>query len=335
MGRPPFAPSRFRPAWWLPGAHLQTLGARFLRSWLRVPFRRERVELPDGDFLDLDFAYPRSRSAGDARPIAVVLHGLEGSARAGYARVIHRALRDDGIAGVGLNFRSCSGELNRLPRFYHSGDTDDLRRVLDLLVDRHPGRPVGAIGVSIGGNVLLKFLGEAGSGSCVAAAAAISAPYDLSAGADYMLGPRGRLYNAYLLRSLRRKLEAKRPILPPGIDVAAAVGARSFRAFDDAATAPLHGFSDAEDYYRQSSSARFLGEIRTPTLLVHALDDPFLPPESVPVSAVEANPHLVAAFQPCGGHVGFVSGRSPLSPVFWAEREAVAFVSGRLARTAS
>lgn len=335
MTRPPLAPSPFRPAWWLPGAHLQTLGARFLRSWLRVPFHRERVELPDGDFIDLDFAYPHSHSAGDDRPLVVVLHGLEGSARAGYALEIHRALRDHGIAGVGFNFRSCSGELNRLPRFYHSGDTDDLRRVLDLLVERHPGRPLGAIGVSIGGNVLLKFLGETGAGSCVAAAATISAPYDLSAGADYLLRPRGRLYNAYLLSSLRRKIEAKRPILPPGIDVEAAVEARSFRAFDDAATAPLHGFADAEDYYRQSSSARFLGAIRTPSLLVHARDDPFLPPESIPVSAVDANPHLVAAFQSRGGHVGFVAGSSPFSPVFWAERAAVTFVAAALQRRSS
>jgi predicted alpha/beta-fold hydrolase len=288
------------------------------------------VELPDGDFIDLDFAYPRSHASGDEQPLVVVLHGLEGSARSGYALEIHRVLRDQGMAGVGLNFRSCSGELNRLPRFYHSGDTDDLRRVLDLLVDRYPDRPLGAIGVSIGGNVLLKFLGEAGAGSCVAAAAAISAPYDLSAGADYLLRPSGRLYNAHLLSSLRRKIEAKRPILPPEIDVAAAVAARSFRAFDDAATAPLHAFIDAEDYYRRSSSARFLGEIRIPTLLVHAWDDPFLPPESVPVSTVEANPHLVAAYNSRGGHVGFVAGRSPLSPAFWAEREAVTFVSRHL-----
>lgn len=332
MMRPAFVPSRFRPAWWLPGAHLQTLGARFLRAWLRVPFRRERVELPDGDFVDLDFAFPRSHSTGDTGPLVVVLHGLEGSARSGYALEIHRRLHDRGIAGIGLNFRSCSGELNRLPRFYHSGDTDDLRRVLDRWVEPHPGRPIGVIGVSIGGNVLLKFLGESGAASRVVAAAAISSPFDLSAGAEYLLRPRGRLYNAHLLSSLRRKIEAKRPILPPEIDVSAAVKARSFRAFDDAATAPLHGFTDAEEYYRQSSSARFIDGIRTPTLLIHARDDPFMPPESVPVSAVEANPHLVPAFHSRGGHVGFVAGRSPFSPVFWAEREAVRFVSGHLER---
>jgi predicted alpha/beta-fold hydrolase len=303
-----------------------------LRSWLRVPFRRERVELPDGDFVDLDFAFPHSRSTGHDRPWVVVLHGLEGSARSGYALEIHRRLRDRGIAGVGLNFRSCSGELNRLPRFYHSGDTEDLRQVLDLLTGRQPGRPLGAVGVSIGGNVLLKFLGETGAGSPIAAAAAISSPFDLSAGADYLLRPRGRLYNAHLLSSLRKKIEAKRSILPPGIDASAAVSARSFRAFDDAATAPLHGFADAEEYYRKASSARFVGGIRTPTLLIHGRDDPFIPPESVPVSAVEANPHLVAAFHPRGGHVGFVAGRSPFSPVFWAEREAVRFVCCHLER---
>jgi predicted alpha/beta-fold hydrolase len=202
--------------------------------------------------------------------------------------------------------------------------------VLVALSRRCPKRPLGAIGVSLGGNVLLKYLGEEGAESCLTAAAAISVPYDLSAGADHLMRPQGDLYATFLLRSLRRKIEQKRPILPATVNVAAATGARSFRSFDQEATAPLHGFADADEYYRQCSSARFLDRIRVPTLLVHSRDDPFLPPECIPRAAVAANPHLVGMWTERGGHVGFVAGRVPLRPEFWAERRAVTFVSTHL-----
>jgi predicted alpha/beta-fold hydrolase len=325
-----FVPGAFRPAWWLPGAHLQTLGARWLRSRLSVPTRRERLELPDGDFVDLDLADGTSGRPGSG-PLVLVLHGMEGSARSGYALELYRLLGASGVAAVGLNFRSCGGEPNRLPRFYHSGETGDLRTVLAWLSDRHPGRPLGAIGVSLGGNVLLKHLGEAGSPGAtrVVAAATISVPFDLAAGAEHLRRPAGRLYSAHLLRKLRGKVRAKRANLP-GIDLAQALAARGFREFDDAVTAPLHGFADAEDYYRRSSSASFLEHVRVPTLLVQAADDPFLPPERLPRRAVESNPYLVSAFTDRGGHVGFVEGRSPLRPSFWAERQAVRFVVAHL-----
>jgi predicted alpha/beta-fold hydrolase len=304
-----------------------------LRSGLRVPLHRERVELPDGDFVDLDFAYRRPPVDGEDRPLVLVLHGMEGSARSGYALQVYRTLRDRGIDAVGLNFRSCSGELNRLPRFYHSGETGDLRWVLGMLAERYPRRPLGAVGVSLGGNVLLKYLGESGAqgDANVEAAVACSIPFELAAGAEYLLRPGGRLYAAHLLRSLRGKIKAKRPVLPDLVDVSAALAARGFREFDDAATAPLHGFADAEDYYERSSSARFLGGIRVPTLLLHSENDPFLPPDCIPRSAIDANPHLVATLTARGGHVGFVAGGSPGRPVFWAEREAARFLEKRLA----
>jgi len=327
-----FVPSSFRPAWWLPGPHLQTLGARWLRSKLEIPFHRERLELPDGDFIDLDFAFGPLPTAGKRSPVVLVLHGLEGSARSGYAKELYRSLRNLEIDSVGLNFRSCSGKLNRLPRLYHSGETEDLGWVLRLLAERYPERRRGVVGVSLGGNVLLKFLGESGESvrTYVEAAVAISVPFDLSAGARSLLRPRGRLYAAFLLRKLRRKVEAKRRIMPPTVNVSKAMAARTFRDFDDAATAPLHGFASAEDYYRRSSSSRFLEEIRVPTFLLHSADDPFLPPTCIPRPAVEANPHLVAAFTARGGHVGFVSGNSPFQPTFWAEREATRFLAGHL-----
>ncbi len=324
-----FVPSSFHPAWWLPGPHLQTLGARWLRSKLEVPFYRERLELPDGDFVDLDFAFGPLRTGGQRSPVVLVLHGLEGSARSGYAKELYRSLRDLEIDSVGLNFRSCSGTLNRLARLYHSGETEDLGWVLRLLAQRYPERRRGIVGVSLGGNVLLKYLGESGEDAraYIEAAAAISVPFDLSAGASCLLRPRGRLYAAHLLRKLRRKIEAKRGMLPPAVDVSRAFAARTFREFDDAATAPLHGFAGAEDYYRRSSCSRFLDEIRVPTFLLHSADDPFLPSTCIPRPAVRANPHLVAAFTTRGGHVGFVSGNRPFRPTFWAEREAARFLA--------
>jgi hypothetical protein len=324
-----FVPSEFRSSWWLPGPHLQTLGARALRSARGVPFARVRVDLPDGDFVDLDFPFGLDETAASGEPLVLVLHGLEGSARSTYAIETYRRLARDGVRAVGLNFRSCSGELNRLPRLYHSGDTQDLSFIVNWLKDRLPERPFGIIGFSLGGNVLLKYLGERGPPASdeIEAAVAISVPFDLSKGATHLERPGGRIYARYLLRKLIRKVIAKREMLVQRIDYDRAVGASTFRIFDDAATAKLHGFDGAEDYYRRSSSASFLREIAVTTLLIHSLDDPFLPPESVPRSAVAENPNLAASFTIRGGHVGFVSGGAPWRPAFWAESEAARFVS--------
>ncbi|MBI2535943.1 MAG: hydrolase [Gemmatimonadetes bacterium] len=317
----------FRPAWWLPGPHAQTLGARWLRSREgETALRRERVQLPDGDFLDLDFSDLDPRL-----PLVVVLHGLEGSARSTYALEMYRALRARDIRAVGLNFRSCSGEVNRAPRLYHSGETGDLAYVLDLLRRRFPDRPIGAMGFSLGGNVLLKYLGEAGGAVEPAAAAAISVPFDLGAGAVHLERGFSRAYRRYLVRKLQRKTRAKAALLRGRISVENVLAARTFVEFDDAATAPLHGFRDAEDYYAKSSCAQYLSAIRVPTLLIHSADDPFLPAESIPRVAVAANPFIRAAFTETGGHVGFVSG-PPWAPVLWAERRAAGFLGEQLTR---
>lgn len=324
------AADRFRPAWWLPGPHAQTLGARILRTRRGVSFRRERVELPDGDFLDLDWPVADGcRDAPDPAPLVVVLHGLEGSARSTYAVEAYRALARVRLAAVGLNFRSCSGELNRLPRLYHSGDTGDLAYVLGLLRRRFPERRIGALGFSLGGNVLLKFLSESSDG-VPSAAAAVSVPYDLGAGADHIERGFGRLYRRYLVRKLQRKVRAKALTLRGRVDVARVIAARTFRDFDGAGTAPLHGFRDADDYYARSSSRHSLADIRVPTLLVHALDDPFLPAVAVPSgTTIASNACLRSAVVAHGGHVGFVAG-SPWRPVFWAEQRAARFLADHL-----
>lgn len=324
---------RFRPAWWLPGPHAQTIGARVLRSARGVRFTRERVELPDGDFLDLDWLDRAGVSdAPDAdAPLVLVLHGLEGCARSKYALEAYRSLRAAGLHAVGLNFRSCSGEPNRLPRLYHSGDTGDLSFILSLLKDRFPHRRVGALGFSLGGNVLLKFLGEGAPGGDrpVRAAASISVPFDLGAGADHLERGFRRVYLQYLMRRLKGKVRAKVNILDGRLDVPGVLRTQTFREFDEAATAVLHGFDGAEDYYRRSSCAQFLKSIRVPTLIIHAKDDPFVPSGVIPERISEANPRITTWFVERGGHVGFVSGQ-PWAPVFWAERSSARWLARRL-----
>lgn len=322
----------FRPAWWLRGAHAQTILGRYLRLRHPLALRRERVDTPDGDFVNLDFAVDGAgrEEVRPGEPLAVVLHGLEGSSASGYVLQTLRELAARGIRGVALNFRSCGGEPNRTPRFYHSGDTGDLAFVLGLLGERWPGSPLGAVGYSLGGNVLLKYLGERGEESRVRAAAAVSVPFDLGAGATRMERGMGRFYTWRFLTSLRAKYHAKREMLDREVDGARVLAARTFREFDDAATAPLHGFRDAEDYYARSSSAGYLDRIRVPTLILHSTDDPFLPTEAVPREAIRANPFLAEGFTDAGGHVGFVGG-TPWAPEFWAEGEAARFLAEHLA----
>lgn len=327
----------FRPAWWLPGPHLQAVGARLLRSRVGVRYRRERLELPDGDFVDLDWVVEAAGlRAGEDAPLVLVLHGLEGSSGSDYVLETHRALARRGLASVALNFRSCSGEPNRLARFYHSGDTGDVAAAIRRVRERFPARPLGAIGFSLGGNALLKHLGECGraadSDAAVQAAVAVSVPFDLSRGITTLERGLGPLYQRYFLLRLRRKVRAKRLALAPCLDVDALLAVRGLRDFDDLGTAPLHGFADSADYYLRASSKPYLDAIRVPALLIHALDDPFLPAAAVPRAEVAANPFLEAVFPQRGGHVGFVAG-TPWAPVFWAERRAAAFLASRLAST--
>jgi predicted alpha/beta-fold hydrolase len=324
----------FRPAWWLPGPHLQAVGARLLRSRGGVQYERERLELDDGDFVDLDWVVEAGgRHADERAPLVLVLHGLEGSSSSDYVLSTHRALARHGIGSVALNFRSCSGEPNRLPRLYHSGDTGDIAAAIAHIRGRFSDRPLGAVGFSLGGNALLKYLGERGAAgqedAAPDAAVAISVPFDLSAGITALEQGLGPLYQHYFLRRLRRKVRAKRATLDGHVDVDALVAVRRLRDFDDIGTSRLHGFVDSSDYYRRASSKPFLPSIRVPTLLIHAVDDPFLPGHAIPRAEVAANPFLEAVFPSHGGHVGFVGG-PPWRPVYWAEQTAAAFLARRL-----
>lgn len=283
---------------------------------------------PDGDFLDLDWLDGPARA-----PVLLVLHGLEGSSRSHYVLGLLDEAHARGWRAVGLNFRSCGGELNRLPRFYHSGDTGDLDHVVRLLVTREPGLPVGAVGVSLGGNVLLKWLGEQGSAAPteLAAAAAVSVPFDLAACARALdRGFQRVVYTANFMRTLRRKVVAKAERYPGFVDVAAVRRARTFAAYDRALTAPLHGFRDEVDYWTRSSSGPYLARIRRPTLLINARDDPFIPPAVLPDPAT-LPPCVSAEFPVRGGHAGFLEGAWPWRVRSWAERQAVEFVGPHLA----
>jgi hypothetical protein len=286
----------------------------------------ERIETPDEDFLDLAWMPESDPTA----PLVLLLHGLEGHTERGYMIQTCLALADRGMRAVGLNFRGCSGEPNRQPRLYHSGETEDTAFVLGLLRRRFPSRPLMAIGFSLGGNVLLKYLGEQGAKNTarLSAAVAVSVPYDLSAGAKILEGGgMARIYSHYFLRSLKNKVRAKRDVIGKVIDLDAVLASRTLRDFDDAATSKLHGFGGAEDYYRKSSSGRFIESIRVPTLLIHSRDDPFLRLADVPRSTIEASPFLRLILTEGGGHVGFFEGGPPWNPSFWMEEQCSSFLA--------
>ena len=321
---PPGAfPVPFRPPFVAANRHVQTIGGKFLRPEHDLELKRERWETPDEDFLDLDF----TPDPDPESPLILVLHGLEGNARRRYMLSAYRALAARGLAAVGLNFRACSGEPNRRARMYHSGDSGDPAFVLERLRERFGSRPLGVIGFSLGGNILLKLLGEDGDTALADAAVAISVPYDLSAAADRLMkGRMGSLYSEYFLRSLRGKVQEKSHLLTDLVDPGELAGIDSIREFDDRITAPLHGFTGASDYYNRCSSAAFLPAIRRPTLLLHSADDPYLPFSAIPTAAIADNPWLHPTITSRGGHVGFVHG-SLSRPRFWAEESAARFLA--------
>lgn len=320
--------TEFVPAWWLPGAHAQTIAGRLLRRPEPPPLRRERIDTPDGDFLDVDL----TESVRPGMPLVVLLHGLEGSSRRGYALNVYRELERRGMGAIGVNSRGCSGEPNRTSRAYHSGETGDLRFVLAEVETRYPGSPLGVIGFSLGGNALLKFLGEERDAATprLRACVTVSVPFDLAACADALDRTRmGRFYTGRFLATLKQKTVAKAALLDGLIDMDRALASTTFREFDDTVTAPLHGFESAEDYYTRCSSNRFLADVRVPTRLLQARDDPFLPTGAIPEAAIRANPALEPVFLEKGGHVGFIAGR-PWAPRFWAEQNAAEYFAARL-----
>jgi predicted alpha/beta-fold hydrolase len=261
----------------------------------------------------------------------LLLHGLEGTVRSHYVGGFFRQAARRGWGADLLVFRGCGEEPNAAPRFYHSGETTDIAFVIDRIRDEYPNAPLLLAGVSLGGNVLLKFLGEAGETACeyVAGAVAISVPFDLERGARFIGRGFSRIYDRHFLRSLRRKALDKLARYPGLFDRKRLIHAGSIYDFDDAVTAPVHGFAGARDYYSRSSSIRFLERVRVPTLLLSAVDDPFLPSEVLDEvrSLAASNSALRLEFTPHGGHVGFVAGRVPWKPFYYAEWRASEFLA--------
>lgn len=326
------APAFVAPAW-LRNAHLQTTFPVLFRRLALPSRRRERYTLPDGDILDLDWLDDDS-----TRPLVIVLHGLAGSSDSVYVLGIQAALRACGIGSVAMNFRGTGGRPNLRARTYHAGDTGDVAALAASLGQRFPSRALGAVGYSLGGNVLLKWLGETGAASPLAAACAVSAPFDLAACSAQLDRGLSRIYRNRLRDELVAGLIAKERALRAhgNADEADALRAlgdlgsiRTFREYDGRIVAPLHGFRDADDYYARCSARGFLRGIAVPTRIVHALDDPFMTPGVVP-TANEVPACVELAVSAHGGHVGFVDGQ-PGRVNYWLERCIPAFFAARLA----
>ena len=305
---------------WLPGGHLQTIWpALYARRGFgpQPAYRRERWDTPDGDFVDVDFlveaAGQRSPGPATPRPLLVVFHGLEGSSRSHYSEAFADLARERGWACVLPHFRGCSGEINRAPRAYHSGDFAEIDWMLQRLRGLHTG-PLVAVGVSLGGNALLRWAGEMGEEAARSAdaIAAVCSPIDLAAGGHAIgRGFNRQVYTRMFMRTLVPKALQKLAQHPGLFERQALLAARDLYAFDNVFTAPVHGFRDTEDYWRRASAKPLLGSIRIPALVVNARNDPFVPASSLP-QPHEVGGRFVTLWQPDqGGHVGFASGRPP------------------------
>ncbi|MBC7944381.1 MAG: hydrolase [Burkholderiales bacterium] len=296
----------YRAPSWLPGGNLQTIYAK-LAPAPRITYRRERWDTPDGDFIDLDWL-----AGGADEPLVVLFHGLEGGSNGHYARSMMAAVQQRSWRGVVVHFRGCSGEANLLPRFYHSGDAAEIDWILRRIKANQRATPLFVTGVSLGGNALLKWLAEERdhAQAVIDAAAAVSAPVDLRAAGDGLARGFNRLYTRHFLQTLRAKSLRKLEDHPGLYDAGAVSRARTLREFDNLVTAPLHGYKDTDDYWTRASSKPGLVDIRVPTLLVNAKNDPFLPAGYLP-AASEVSAYVTREFPATGGHVGFVSGRFP------------------------
>jgi predicted alpha/beta-fold hydrolase len=313
------AVSAYKPPLFFTNAHVQTIFPTLFRT-NPVVYTRERISTPDNDFLDLDWL-----SSNSDRCI-ILCHGLEGSSQSNYIRGMARAFSRRGIDVLAWNFRGCSGESNTTARFYHSGATEDLQTVLShiLACDRY--RRIDLIGFSLGGNMMLKYLGDGvyDIPKVVQRAVAFSVPCDLAACSAELARPHNTLYMKRFLRLLHGKIRAKMNILPGVLDDSNYSSLRTFQDFDDRYTAPLHGFRDANHYWSVCNSRQFISSVRIPTLLVNALDDPFLAPTAYPAAEAQNNPLFTLETPRYGGHCGFVLFNR--EEEYWSEQRATHFL---------
>jgi predicted alpha/beta-fold hydrolase len=309
--------SSFKPAWWLSNPHAQTLYASIRHPIKASIDHIEKLELPDGDFVDL--IWSTGHLAADT-PVVVILHGLGGCVDSSYVARFMQAFNQKGWRAVLMHFRGAGKEMNRLPRAYHSGDTADLNFVVERLAEREPATKKAVVGVSLGGNVLLKWLGEQASQTKINAAVAVSVPFVLNKTANRMNIGLSRFYQSHLLKNLkqifaRKLIHMKNP--PEALKNAA--NCHCFWTFDNQVTAPLHGFSSVHSYYRESSSRQYLRTIETPTLIVHAKDDPFMTEDVLPTES-KLSEAVTLEVSDKGGHVGFIAGNKIGKPIYWLDK---------------
>lgn len=320
----------FKPARFVKNRHLQTMWAPLIRRRPPVERWRERITLSDGDFVDLDWAGPTRG------PIVMILHGLTGSSESPYAIGLQAALKRAGVRSFVMHFRGCSGEPNLRPRIYHSGETQDVQEVFSILRKRHPNTPFCGVGYSLGGNVLLKWLGEAPESAPLAAAVAVSVPYDLATTSKALDRGFAKIYRDRMMNELKLLMIRKKRLFqrhnPDYHTIYDSLGDMKkpihFYDFDNQVIAPLHGFNSADDYYEKCSSRQFLKHIKVPTLLIHSKDDPFMTEAVIPTSD-DLSDSITMEFFDRGGHVGFVSG-SVFKPVYWLEKRIPQFLQAQL-----
>ncbi len=319
--------SEFKPAWWLTNKHGQTLYRTFTNR-LQAPIdRHERLELPDGDFIDLAWAV---NGLSNETPVIVLLYGLGGSINSPYVPGLLRTFNKAGYRGVLMHYRGTSGEPNRLPRTYHGGETSDLAYFLQLLKTREPMTKKATVGISLGGNVLLKWLGETGTQTLINAAVAISVPFKLQDVVQQMNKGFARIYQANLIQSLRAVFSQKLDVINCQIAISKQklFSLKTLYDFDQQITAPLHGFSSAAEYYQTASCRQYLQNINTPTLIIHALDDPFMTPATIP-SNDELSADILLELSQHGGHVGFIMDSSQC----WLEQRITTFLASQPLRS--
>jgi predicted alpha/beta-fold hydrolase len=319
--------SRFKPAVWLKNRHAQTIFPSLSRN-PRPALTRRTLELPDGDVTVVDWLVD-SPDRSSETPLLILLHGLEGSAESAYSRQLLQAANEHGWDAVVLHFRDCGDYRNRLPRRYHAGETNDLRYFLRKLSTDGRAGPIMAAGYSLGGNVLLKYLGEEGMATPLDAAAAVSVPLNLHKSAEALSRGFSKIYQIHLLKRMKNSVRRKFDPHTAAFDWRRTMAARTFAEFDDAVTAPLHGFTGKDEYYDRCSSAGFLARIERPTLILNSLDDPFMTPDVIP--GEEALSSLVTMeVSTHGGHVGFIDGGTPWRPSFFLPRRIIEFLDSQI-----
>lgn len=321
---------KFKAAWWMKNPHLQTIAPSRLRKQAKLDLQRHRLQLQDGDFLDLDIV---NGNKTEQAPILLLFHGLEGSVESQYMQAMLHQAKQAKWTAIGMHFRGCSEESNLLLRSYHSGETADLEQVIQYALDHHPGRPILAAGFSLGGSALLNLLAHSPYADKLVAACTVSVPFDLAECATRMNHGFSRVYRNHFLTTLRQKIRRKQHLLNGQvIDFERVEKNDDFWAFDHLVTAPLHGFLSATDYYQRCSSRPKLKAISRPTLIVHSLDDPFMHSGCVPKPS-EVSASIELEITQHGGHLGFVSGNTPFRPNYsWLEKRIMHFFEQQLAQ---